>query len=273
MQRCRKGEGCGVDPAVLEQGFATSPYAGQLVPDRAALLAWLASPGAPAAEKRELVEALFDAAAIDAAAEAWGRPPPLGAKAMLEAAVPVRILAAAGAPPLAEARPLPPMSSASRGHWLLASWATPEDRAYPWLSPTVGHPTTEEMIGLAIARGGSDGRWDPTVHRHLAGTVDLGPDPASLGVRFTVRCLIGNLRTPTMLRLEAGKLVLPIFAVADDRRQEWKFETFPEERLEVDLPAWALVPGLNEIELTTRPMPGLPRWRGIDADRLTLALE
>ncbi len=268
MKEVRHGQYPDFDPTLLRQAAAALPHRQDLDADRELLRTVLTDASIPLRYRLELYQDLQQLGFLDAFFEAWNQPAPYRVGALLE------VIARHHSLPVDPAnRDLPevdPVAPLGPGRHLLFRWQAPEDIRFPWLVPVSGSVSSAEMFGIMMARRESDNAWQIERHASAKGTFLLGPDlPGSFAVEFD----LANLFVPDCVVVTVNRT--PVYHHPSPKwakRTNWDMKAFPEYRIRIELAPALLAPGANEVEVTVRPLPGLPRQTGIDFDRLVVEL-
>ena len=272
MSRHRRRPDPAVAVDVLQEQARGLPWIEEFQRDRARLQALLAAPGRAAGDRAELLEALRPLAYLDAYLEALGEPAPYGVRALTQAAFPHRFVP--GVTPRPDLASLTdPEVDPGPGRHLLRQWTAEPDRTYPWLVAHGGEPHAKELQWLLLAKMATQNQWRMEEHQFLRGRFTLGARPEDRYREARVRVEIANFFLPQLLRIELNGVEVDVLRSPEGAPEsKWRARALGQEDFEMRFPVDALREGLNAIRVTVRPLPGLLRYQGIEADRLWIEL-
>jgi hypothetical protein len=251
-------------PARLDAAVSGLPWVGEFRGDAAAMTAVLRDPARPLRDRASLAGAVGEFAVLDAYFEAWGRPGPYGAGAVLQAWARFADLG----------RVALETPKAGPGPWRwgrrrLLSWSRTLLGGTKVVVANAADPSDWERSAWTVARLRSGG-FDPYQHEVFTARFELAAAPAR---RAELYLRLANLQPPNRALLRVNDHVVVLGGDASRTVEtEWVDPTPRMTLVRLDLPRGILRIGDNHLSMRASPLPGLPNVHGFVFDWVDLDL-
>jgi serine/threonine protein kinase len=291
MQRARRREQTRADLELLRSSVRDLPYLNEMALERQKLWATLADRSLAMQSRCQLLKSLLRFRELDAYYEAWGEPPPFRVEELLHVFYKAREQdPVTGLPP---AKPIPVDHDPGPGRFLLFRWLREVDRLAPLLIPE-GMNFRKNSIAWnsLMSLTQSHGEWRESDHLSMKKSFTLGPGGGARYRKVLLRVQKQYLQLPDRLTVEVNGVPLDVYPPPSQaspfvkdvdeflsmgvekmlEEGERQLLTWDTKLLEVEIQGEFLKPGVNQISLSVRSLPGLPPLRGVRCDRLVLLL-